>query len=274
MTPTPEILRRSRHLLFTNAALWIPAFFTILLQDMVLPLSARDGNPGQALAGVCAAIGAVMVGGGWVAMIGAGLKGQEPTLQAFADGVNARWVPIVLGNLAFWLVVVAMAGAAFWYGNQAYGWDHLVAWIKPLTELPPDKQQAAIDPAKLPAPVLGWMNVVACWFAGFLILNFLLLFWQPLVVLKGQGWAAAWADSIALAFRRFGQAFGLAALHLAGLFLARVMMASLQPVATLVGVVIYVGVVALFTIVYAAIVVDAFPEAPEGEPKPAFDATA
>ncbi len=274
MTPTSEILHRSRHLLFTHAALWIPAFFTILLQDMLLPLSARDGHPGQALAGVCAAVGAVMISGGWVAMIGAGLKGEEPSIKAFADGVNDRWLPIVLGNLAFWLLVVAMAGAAFWYGHQAYGWDNLVAWIKPLIELPPDKQQAAIDPAKLPAPVLGWMNVVASWFAAFLLLNYLLLFWQPLVVLRGRTWARAWVESIGLAFSRFGQAFSLALLHLAGLFLARALMASLQPVATLVGVALYVGVVALFTIVYAAVVVDVLPDEPTGGPKPVIDVTA
>lgn len=271
MTPTSEILGRSRQLLFTHAVLWIPAFVTILLQDMLLPLSARDGHPGQALAGLCAAIGAVMIGGGWVAMIGAALRGESPGMQPFAEGINARWIPIVIGNVAFWLVVLAMAGAAFWYGHQTYGWDHLVAWIKPLLEMSPEKQQAAIDPSKLPAPVMGWMNVIAVWFAGFLALNFLLLFWQPFVVLRGHGWASAWVASITLAFQRFGQVMALAWLHLAGLFLARALMASLQPVATFVGVALYVGLVALFTIAYAAVVEDAVPPVP---PTPAIDVTA
>lgn len=259
MASTPEILRRARETFFSHAALWIPAFLTIILQDMVLPLAARGGNPGQALAGLMAAIGAVMIGAGWLAMIGAALRQEPPGMQAFADGVNARWVPIVIGNLAYWLVVLAMAGLAFWYGHTTYGFDHLKAWLEPILALPPEKQQAAFDPTKMPPAVIGWINLVALWFVGFLLVNGLLLFWQPLVVLRDRGWLAAWAESARLVFARLGQVVGLGALHLAGLAMARMLMASMQPFPTFVGVGLYVAVVGLFTIAYAAVVEDALP---------------
>lgn len=259
MAPTPEILRRARAALFGHAALWIPAFLTIILQDMVLPLAARDGHPGQALSGLMAAIGAVMIGAGWLAMIGVALRGETPGLKAFADGVNERWVPIVIGNVAYWLVILALAGFAFWYGHVTYGFDALLTWFKPILELPPDKQQAALDPTKMPPAVMGWINLVALWFVAFLMVNALLIFWQPLVVLHGRGWLAAWAESVRLFIARFGQVLSLGALHLAGILLARMMMASMQPLPTFMGVALYVGVVGLFTIAYAAVVEDALP---------------
>ena len=264
MAPTSEILSRSRAALFGHAALWIPAFLTIILQDMVLPLTARGGHPGQAAAGVMAALGAMMIGAGWLAMIGAALRGEHPGLKAFADGVNDRWVPVVVGNLVYWLLIVALAGLAFWYGHQAYGFDALMSWLRPLMDLPPEQQQAAMDPTKLPPAVVGWVNLVAIWFVGFLIVNALLIFWQPLVVLRGRGWLAAWAESPRIVSSRFGQVLSLGALHLAGILLARMLMASLQPLPTFVGVGLYVGVVALFMIAYAAVVEDALP-APGGQ---------
>ncbi len=263
MAPTPEILRRARAALFGHAALWIPAFLTIILQDMVLPLAARGGHPGQAVAGLMAAIGSVMIGAGWLAMIGVALRGETPGIKAFADGVNTRWVPIVIGNVAYWLVILALAGLAFWYGHTTYSFDALMSWIKPVLELPVEKQQAALDPSKMPPAVLGWINVAALWFVGFLLVNALLIFWQPLVVLRDRGWLAAWAESTRLVFARFGQVLSIGALHVAGLLLARMLMASLQPLPTFVGVALYVGVVGLFMIAYAAIVEDALP--PPGE---------
>jgi hypothetical protein len=259
MAPTPEILRAARAAFFSHAILWIPAFLTVILQDMVLPLAARGGHPGQALSGLMAGIGAVMIGAGWLAMIGVALRDGTPGLKDFADGVNARWVPIVVGNLVYWLVVLALAAIAFSYAHGAYGWDQLVAWIKPMLELPPERQQAALDPTKLPPAVLGWMNVAMAWFATFLLVNAILVFWQPLVVLQGQGWLEAWVGSARLFGRRFGQVLSIGALHLGGLFLARMLMASMQPLPTLVGVALYVGVVGLFTVAYAAVVVDAYP---------------
>ena len=259
MAPSSEILRRSRATLFAHAALWIPAFLMIIMQDMVLPLAARGGHPGQALAGLMAAIGAVMIGAGWIAMIGAALRGEAPSLKAFADGVNARWVPIVLGNIAYWLLILALAGIAFWYGHQTHGFDTLSSWIRPILDLPPEQQQAAFDPATMPPAIRGWVNLAALWFFAFLIVNALLVFWQPLVVLRDRGWLSAWAESARLFFERFGQVITIGALHLTGILLARMLMASMQPLPTFVGVALYVGIVALFTIAYAAIVEDARP---------------
>lgn len=237
----------------------MPAFAIILLQDAVLPLSLRGGSPTQALAALSAALSAVLLGAGWYALMGRAVREGNPSWTDFLDGINARWLTLLVGTLAQWGLVLAWAAMLFWYGEHTYGWERLLAWFKPLLELPPAAQQAALDPSRIPAWVVGWMNLFALWFVSVAVLHVLLLFWQPMVVLKGLSWPAAWLGSCGLTLRRFTQVLAIGLLHGVAWLGARLMIATLHPAFTLIGVMAYMVTVAFFTLAYTMLVEDEWP---------------
>ncbi|MEB3329708.1 MAG: hypothetical protein VKQ33_10795 [Candidatus Sericytochromatia bacterium] len=259
MRTTSELLDTARLALARQPLLWPPALLAVLLQDALFPLAARAGTPAQAGAALCAVLGAVLVGAGWLAMIGRALRGGEPGLQDFVDGVNARWGTILIGTVCFWAVILALAGLAYAQGSRSYGVEPLVAWVTALMKLPPEAQQAALEPGRIPAAVVGWMNLLAAWVATVTLVHALLLFWQPLVVLQGLGWLKAWAGSMGLAVRRVGQVLSLGALYLGAMLGAQLLTATLHPVLVLAGVACHILTVAYFTVVFAAVVEDEWP---------------
>jgi hypothetical protein len=259
MRTTSELLTTARSALARNPSLWPPAMLVVLLQDALFPLAAQAGTPAQAVAGLCAVLGAVLVGAGWLAMIGRALRGGDPRLQDFADGVNARWGAMLFGTLCFWAVIAGLAGLAYAQGARSYGVEPLVAWFTGLMKLPAEAQQAALDPSRIPAAVVGWMNLLAAWVAAVTVVHALLVFWQPLVVLQGLGWFKAWAGSVGLAMRRFGQLVSIGVLYVGAMLGARLLIATLQPGLVMVGVTCHILTVAYFTVVFAAVVEDEWP---------------
>lgn len=260
MRKTPDILATARRTLAEHPVLWAPALLMLLLQDAVLPLAAQGaGALPQALAGLCAALGAVLVGAGWLAMVGRALRGGEPALQDFVDGVNARWGSLLLGTIAYAALIAGLAGLAFAQGDRVFGIDALVSWFKHLLELTPEQQRAALSPTRIPPAVEGWVNLVAAWLAAVAVVNTLLLFWQPLVVLQGLGWLSAWVGSAGLVMRRFGQVIALGGLEIGATLGSRLLIATLNPVAVVLGVAVHIVAVAFFLTVYATVVEDEWP---------------
>lgn len=259
MRNTHQILKETRTALGRSPILWLPAFAIILLQDAILPLGVQHGSPAPLLGATFAALAAAMLGAGWYALMARVLRGGHATFRDFVDGVNARWVSIVAGTLTYWLLLAATGTIAFAYGQRVIGVEPLVAWFKPLLDLAPAQQQAALDPTKIPASVIEWMNIAAVWVTVVLLLNALLIFWQPLVVLQGQRWTAAWIGSAGLSLRRLGQVISLGSLHLGSLVFARLLIATLNPVVMMAGVAIYMFSVTYFTLVYATVVEDEWP---------------
>ncbi|MEB3223888.1 MAG: hypothetical protein VKS61_17575 [Candidatus Sericytochromatia bacterium] len=259
MRKTQDLLDTARDTLASHPILWPPALTVILLQDAMFPMAAQGGSPAQALAGFCALLGAVLVGAGWLAMIGRALRGGGPTFRDFADGVNARWGSILLGTLCFWAVIAGLAGLAYAQGTRTYGLEALTTWFTALVKLGPEAQQAALDPARIPAAVVGWVYLATAWLVAATALHGLLLFWQPLVVLQGLGWLKAWAGSIGLVFRRFGQVVAVGLLFGVSMVGARFLIATMHPLLAMVGVACHIVTVTYFTVVFAAVVEDEWP---------------
>lgn len=259
MRNTHQILKDTRSALSRNPSLWLPAFAIILLQDAILPLGIQHGTPAPLIGALAAALAAAMLGAGWYALMARVLRGGTATFRDFIDGVNARWLSIVTGTIVYWLLLAATAAIAFAYGQRFIGVEPLLAWFKPLLELSPTQQQAALDPTRIPPPVLEWMNVAALWVTAVVLLNALLLFWQPLVVLQGQRWTAAWIGSAGLCLRRMGQVLLIGSMHLGTLIFARLLIATLNPLVMMAGVAVYMFAVAYYTLVYATVVEDEWP---------------
>lgn len=260
MRKTPEILETARRTLAENPVLWAPAMLTLLLQDAVVPLALQGGGAiPQLLAGICAALGAILVGAGWLAMIGRALRSGTPVLQDFVDGVNARWISLLVGSFFYVAVMAGLAGVAYAQGDRVFGLDALLAWVKPLLELSPEQQREALSPTRIPPAVEGWVNLFAAWFLAVGCVNALLTFWQPLVVLQGLGWLAAWAGSGGLVLRRFGQVLAIGTLYVGVTLGARLLTVTLHPVLVMLGVGIHIVAAAYFTVVFAAVVEDEWP---------------
>jgi hypothetical protein len=214
------------------------------------------------MAGALAAVlAATIIAAGWYAMMARVLRGGSATFRDFVDGVNARWLSILSGTIVYWLLLAALGAIAFWHGQQTYGVETLVNWFKSLLELSPAQQQAALELSKIPQAVIGWLNLAALWVSGVAVLNALLVFWQPLVVLQGQRWTAAWIGSAGLFFRRFGQVIFIGVLHIGSLVLARLLIATLNPLLMMVGVALQMLSVTYFSLVYATMVEDEWPVA-------------
>jgi len=259
MRDTNQILRDTRNALTQNPLLWMPAFAILLLQDAILPLGVQQGRAPQLLGALAAVLAATMITAGWYAMVARVLRGGNATLRDFVDGVNARWLSIVSGSIVYWLVLAALGAIAFWYGQRTYGFETLVSWFRSLLELSPAQQQAALELSQIPPTVIGWLNLAAIWFSAVAGINALLVFWQPLVVLQGQRWTAAWIGSAGLLFRRFGQVLFIGALHIGSLLLARLLIATLNPAFMIVGVALQMLSITYFSIVYATVVEDEWP---------------
>lgn len=254
MAHASELLARSRATLGKYPALWLPPIAINAFQSLAgVPMT----NPApQALVGVTAYMATFIIAAGWLQMIGVALKEERPGFKAFKEGVNAHWGHMVLGHVVFFLILGAALAALAWVGEQQYGFAPLMEWYKQLVAMTPAEQQAAVEPAALPAAVRGWMSLFLVGLGIGAVMTFLLLFWQPLVVLAGQPWWKAWGKSVQLVFRRFKLAFGFAALHGVLFFATLTLTASGNAFFTIVGLTMLLFVTIFFKIAYAAVVVD------------------
>ncbi|MEB3285336.1 MAG: hypothetical protein VKN33_08630 [Candidatus Sericytochromatia bacterium] len=239
--------------------MWLPGFAVILLQDALFPLGLQHGRLPHLMGALAAAVAATMLLAGWYALMARVLRGGVATFRDFIDGINARWMTMVAGTCVYWLLIGSLAAIIFWYGQRSIGLDPLLAWFKPLLELPTAQQQAALEPSRIPRAVIEWMNLAAIWVSLVVALNALLVFWAPLAILQGQRWTAAWLGSAGLCLRRLGQVIAIGTLHIGSLLFARILMASFQPLTVMAGVALYMFSLTYFTMVYATVVEDEWP---------------
>lgn len=250
-----EWASEARQAMTRYTALWMPPIATNTLQMLTL---ARPGSAlAQGVIAMTAGIAALMIEAGWLEMIGRALKGEPPTMKDFAHGINARWVPIIVGNLAFVLIVSALFGAAFAWGEQQWSSKAVIEWYQALQALPTAEQAAALQPEKLPAAVRGWLNLFMAWVLAASALGLALIAWQPFCVIGRMSWWRAWGASIRLVFKRFPAIFGFGVLQVASLFIALTLGASGQFIGGILGAMMLLMVTIYFKVLYSAAVIDA-----------------
>jgi hypothetical protein len=253
----PELLALARSSLARWTALWMPPVAMNAFESLAsAPLVSTAA---QLLVGGTANLASFIIEAGWLAMIGQALRGERPTWQGFKDGVNARWGAMIVGNLVFLALLAALAGAIAYAAHHQYPFEGLKAWYQGFDHMSPAEQQAALNPDKLPPVVRGWLMAFMGWVVSAAVVAFLLLFWQPFVVLAGLPWWKAFGASVRLAVRRFRQAFGLGMLNAAALFAGLTVTTSgseKNPLPALLGFAMLLVAMAFFKVVYAAVVLD------------------
>ena len=207
---------------------------------------------------VTANLAGFIIGGGWLAMIAKGLEGEPPRWNDFKTGVNAHWLSLVTGNVVYlFLLGLVLLGLAAW-GDAHYGQAALTSWIDHLQKMTPGEQQLALTPEHIPPAVRHWLMLLLAGIACWAVEAFLLLFWQPLVVLVGTRWWNGWALSIRLVFTRFGTVFRFAVLQALGLFTSLMFLAAGNGFLAVAGFMLLLVVMIYFKILYAAVVRDAY----------------
>lgn len=268
---TSQLLTRARLLLGRYPILWVPA---LLAQTVQAAGSLPGPGPGaQWLVLGAALLASGLIEGGQIAMIaqawgrpGAPEGERKPSWKAFGEAVNARFVPLVMGQLGFVALMAALAGAGLAAGHLRYGLAPLVSWVRRLGALKPEELAGALQVSALPPGIAGWAGVLSLTLLAMTLAAGLLLFWQPLVVLRGRSAPAAFLGSARLFFARFKLVAGLALLQafLTGLTM---LAAAGGPLAAFIALGLLLAIGVFFKIAYTAIVLESVPE-PEA-PRPA-----
>ncbi|HEY9722778.1 MAG TPA: hypothetical protein V6D47_12260 [Oscillatoriaceae cyanobacterium] len=235
-------------------ALWLPALITNAFQSLAsIPLAT---NTAQGVVMVAANIAALFINAGWLRMIAQALHGERPTMEDFKSGVNGGWMSIVFGSLAFFVLIGLLAVGLGFYGDHAYHFATLENWVKLVQAATPQKQQALLQPEAIPAPVRGWMTLAMIWMVLTAIAAFLLLLWQPLVIVERLNWWRAWGRSARLTLAQFRRVLLFAVLNGVTFVLSLSLMGTGNEVLEFVGLVALLVVLVYFKILYTAIVVD------------------
>jgi len=264
VTPASDLLALARTTTGAWPALWLPPILSLLVQGLALGDYAHPAV--HAVVATSACLAALLVEAGWLAMIGRALTGAAPTMDDFNQGVNARWLPILAGNVALIVGLGALAGAVYAIGDAQYGWKALQAWFDSIKDLPPEALRKAVDPEKLPAAVQGWFFDIAMGLGVAGLASLALTFWKALVVLGGRTWWAAFGGSVALVVRRFGFVVAASIAQVGGVLSANMWASGGNPVGGLFGLVGYMAITVYFTVLYAAIARDSLPETPPDGP--------
>jgi hypothetical protein len=258
MRSASDLMATARATMTKWPALWLPPIFMNMAQSLAgIPLTSTML---QALSGLMANMGALFINAGWLAMIGAALKDEKPSMGVFTDGLNRRWAAVLFGTLAFVLLLGAGLAALYWYGDRTYGFQAVRAWFDAFQALPPEKVNEALQPDKLPLVVKRWMYLAMVWMTFAAGTTFMLLYWQPLAVLREMPWWKAWLSSIKLVFTRFGLTASFALLHLIVFVAALSITAGRSAFLALFGLTMLLFIEIYFKILYAAVVTDAYPE--------------
>lgn len=247
-------------------ALWMPPILVNLFQSMASVPMVSQSMQWVVLA--CAYMAAFIIDAGWLQMIGRAQKDEAPKFKDFNAGVNAHWGHLVAGHLVYFVLIAGLMAAIAWYGDQQYGFAPLKSWYDAMMALKPTELQAALEPSKIPAAVKGWMSLMTLWMTVVAGLTFLLLFWQPLVVLTRLPWWKAWGASVRIVFSRFFQVLGYGLFHLGAFALALSIAASGSAFLAVIGLTFLLFVTIYFKILYAAVVADVHPEAALAEFSP------
>lgn len=258
MRSAADLMAAARATMTKWPALWLPPIFMNMAQSLAgIPLTSTAA---QGLIAVTANIGALMMNAGWLAMIGAAIAGQKPGFASFKDGLNRRWASILFGTLAFVLILGAGLALMLWYGDHTYHFEPLRRWFESFEKLPADKVNEALQPDKLPLVVKQWMSLLMVWMTYAASVVFVLLYWQPLCVLRDMPWWRAWGGSIKLVFTRFGMTAGFALFHLIAFVAALSITAGRSAFLALFGLTMLLFVEIYFKVLYATVVADAYPE--------------
>jgi hypothetical protein len=178
-------------------------------------------------------------------------------MEDFKAGVNAHWLSLVAGNLAFYMFLALMLVGVFLAGDQLYGRAGLEQWMRSVQDLPPGRFSEAMQPEKVPQAVQGWLSLFTGWMGAAAATSFVLMLWQPLVVLRDVGWMRAWLGSLRLVILRFPQALAIAILHMGAIVTCFAVLLAGSPVAALLGLGMLLAMTTFFKIVYATLVADA-----------------
>jgi hypothetical protein len=204
-------------------------------------------------------LGVFIIEAGWLAMIREALAEKAPTMETFKEGVNAHWMALVFGSLAFYALLIGLMLAAVYLGEQRYGHEGLERWVATIKDLKPEQLEVKLRNQPLPPDVAGWSALLVGWMGAATLSGLLLLFWQPLAVLRNLPWWRAWAGSVQLLFRRFGQALAIAILQAASVFLSVSVMFGGSPIFAFLGLGMLLATMTYFKIAYATVVADAYP---------------
>lgn len=246
--------------------LWLPPILVNLFQSMAsVPLSTQAL---QFMVLGTAYLAGFIIDAGWLAMIARALRDEAPRMADFKEGVNRYWGQLVAGHVVYLLILGATLAALAWYGDQHYGFQPLKTWYEAMMRLKPAELQAALEPTKIPVAVRGWMTLMTAWMIAVAGVTFLVLLWQPLVVLAGMSWWKAWGESVRLVFSRFFQIFGFALFHLGAFSLSLSIAASGSPFLAVAGLTFMLFVTIYFKILYAGLVAEAYPPSAEASSSP------
>ena len=257
MRSTSELITAAQATMLKWPAIWLPPFMISALQ--LMSSGPYMNAAAQGIVVVTTNLGVFLIEAGWVALIARALNNQPVRMEDFRAGVNKHWVSLVCGNLAFYILLAALLGVMAAAGNALYGMDSLEQWFKSIEGLSPEKLEAILKPDGLPAPIKGWLGLFAGWMALTVVASFLLLFWQPVVVLRGVGWWRGWLGSVRLVFTRFGQALVVALMNAALLFASLGVVTAGSAVMALLGLGMLLLVMTYFKILYATFVADTWP---------------
>lgn len=259
MASSSDLMPRARATMMRWPALWLPPILVNLFQSMAsVPLSTQAA---QGVVLFTAYMASFIIDAGWLAMIGKSLQDEAPRWADFKEGVNKYWGHLVAGHLVYLLLTGAALAGLAWYGDHQYGFQPLKAWYDSMMHLKPADLQAALEPSKIPPAVRGWMSLMTLWMVGVAAMTFLVLLWQPLVVLAGLSWWKAWGESVRLVFSHFFQVFGYALFHLGAFTFSLSIAASGTPFLAVAGLTFMLFVTIYFKILYAALVASVYPPA-------------
>jgi hypothetical protein len=259
MRSTFQLLKAAQATMLKWPAIWLPTFMISALQLMA---SGPYMNVvAQGFVMLTTNMGVFLIEAGWLSIIARALNEQPIRMEDFQTGVNQHWASFVAGNIAFYLLIAGLFGGAIAIGNSLYGMDGIEHWVKGLEGLTPEKLNAMLRPELVPAPVKGWMSLMAVWMGLVVLTAFLLLFWQPVVALRGVGWWRGWLGSMTLVFNRFPQALAVAVLHLFMLIVSLGIVTAGSALSAMLGLCMLLLVTTYFKALYATFVFDAWPPA-------------
>lgn len=259
MRSISELLAAAQATMMKWPALWLPACLISALQLMA-------GGPyvnmaAQVTVLITSNLGAFVAEAGWLALIKRAVKDEPVHMEDFKAGVNRYWASLIMGNVAFYLLLGALLGVTVAAGDALYSRVALEHWYAGLKDIPPEKLDAMLRPDLLPPKVQGWMGLFAGWMAVTTLLGYLLLFWEQVVVMRGVGWWHGWLGSMKLALSRFRQTIVLVALHALVLFSSLVVLSSGSAVGAMLGLGMLLLIMTYFKILYATLVADTWPPA-------------
>jgi hypothetical protein len=252
-----DLLKTARATLTKWPSLWLPPLLINAFQSLAgMPMASWVT---QAVVALCVNLAGFLIQGGWLSMIDRALQGETPRIEDFKGGVNRHGASLIGGNLVYFISMGGLLALFAWGGDRLYRLEALQAWVLAFSKLDAAHQQAMLEIQHLPAAIQGWFMLFALWLGVASILSFMLIYWQPLVVLRQVSWWRGWFFSAKITLSRFKMTLGFVVRELIACAVCLLFASSGNPLVGLMGLIAFIFVLIYYKILYATVVRDVFP---------------